>query len=826
MIPKLIAKFTNSLALGITSSSAGMVLSSTVARDGQTIPDGLYGFVIDRGQDNEEFCIGNYSAGTVTFTARGLSYLDGITEIPANKKDHRKGNPVEMTTHPTLTYIAKMLAGDVDLDGILKYPAGRLINQQRQLVDKEYADNIVSSQITSLKVSADGALTVAVNSGYYSLNGVITYYAGSAGNALTDDAVNYVEMNDGALSINTSGFTEGAMPLAKITTASGAITINEDARAILGWLDIKTNSGIGRDSTGLFVDLATDPGLEFSSGKLRAKLDPAGGLTRTAAGLGIGSTSVVVSTTLGESITVSGTPLPVFIGEGSSNSLEYPQRGYDYNKHYTTDNIDAYGVNQIMLVFKTGKYQTRLKAVKARFCKTGTPPGNAVFNLYLADSNSKPTGSSLATVTMTASDLPSTADYLTPTTITFPSVVSVSKDQAYCLVVTAISASTSSNCVSLRYNTSASGEAYSIGTSPDSGLNWSVSSGRYSGVAVIGYSDYEEGKLYLSDFTEDSRSRMNGYLTETKAFGESYSLQVNGSLSGFSSLVTGSDYFLNTIKNAETISYTSHDGSEAFGRVSGYTRVGQTITTSNLLYPNRITFRVYRVGSPTDTVVCKIYDSVGGTLLVTSEAKDLSAITTSTTGEDVTFTFPDIKLSPSTQYFFELERTGTTSDVNHYGCRYKYSASYTGGAAYLDRTMYSLNDLYFVLSMGYSSFTRDVSSGLYLGKALSPSSLLLDDFRGMIKMVSESGSYTYGTTTKSFTVPLLSRKAKINFSYTASSYTFKSQLEVERGESVEWTDYFGSSSYTFNISWVGDTITVTTYNTSGASWTATLYYYN
>lgn len=285
MIPKLIAKFTNSLSVGISTSSTEMILVSTVAKDGQTIPDGTYGFALDLKQDTEEYCIGEYVAGTVTFTKRGLSYLDGFTEVPANKQSHKKGAEVVMTSHPALTYIAKMLAGDVDLDGLLKYPADRVINNQRQLIDKEYADSIVSSQITSLKVSADGALTVAVNDGYYSLNGVITYYAGSAGNAVTDDAVNYIQVNDGALSINTSGFTEGAMPLAKVTAASGEITINEDARAILGWLDIKTSSGIGRDSSGIFIDLATDPGLEFSSGKLKAKVDPTGGLTLGANGL-------------------------------------------------------------------------------------------------------------------------------------------------------------------------------------------------------------------------------------------------------------------------------------------------------------------------------------------------------------------------------------------------------------------------------------------------------------------------------------------------------------------------------------------------------------
>jgi len=376
------------------------------------------------------------------------------------------------------------------------------------------------------------------------------------------------------------------------------------------------------------------------------------------------------------------------------------------------------------------------------------------------------------------------------------------------------------------YNTSASGEAYKIGTSSNSGSTWSVSSGIYSGLQVIGYSDYEAGKIYLSDFTEESRQRMHGFITESKVTDDAYSLQVNGSVSGFSSLVTGLDYYLNTIKNAETISHTSNNSNIQFGKVSGYTRVGQTITTSNLLYPYSITFRVYRVGSPTDTVVCKIYDSVGGTLLATSEEKDLSKITTSTTGEDITFTFPEVKLSPSTQYFFELERTGTTSNVDYYGIRQQSSSSYSGGDQYEDRTRNSSNDLYFILSIGDASLSKDVSSGIFLGKALSSSSLLLADFRGMIEKVSESGSYTLGTTTKTFNAPVFAKKVKINFYYVQSSYVFRGQVEVEKGELMQWSDYFGSTEYSFNVNWVGDTITITTNNVSGASWSATLYFFN
>ena len=49
--------------------------------------------------------------------------------------------------------------------------------------------------------------------------------------ALTDDTVNYVERTeDGMVSANASGFTAGRIPMAQVTTASGAITDVADWR--------------------------------------------------------------------------------------------------------------------------------------------------------------------------------------------------------------------------------------------------------------------------------------------------------------------------------------------------------------------------------------------------------------------------------------------------------------------------------------------------------------------------------------------------------------------------------------------------------------------
>jgi hypothetical protein len=59
------------------------------------------------------------------------------------------------------------------------------------------------------------------------------------------------------------------MPLAKVVTVSGDISLLQDSRAILSWLDIKSGYGLSRDTTGIFIDLEVSGGLIFNGGKLK-----------------------------------------------------------------------------------------------------------------------------------------------------------------------------------------------------------------------------------------------------------------------------------------------------------------------------------------------------------------------------------------------------------------------------------------------------------------------------------------------------------------------------------------------------------------------------
>jgi len=97
-----------------------------------------------------------------------------------------------------------------------------------------------------LRVVKDGALTYGVFAGKYMHGTTEVNYAGSTGNALTDDDTNYIYLTAaGTLTKNTTGFpdegTTPHIPLATILTASGAYAHTDitdmRGRAIFSVLD-------------------------------------------------------------------------------------------------------------------------------------------------------------------------------------------------------------------------------------------------------------------------------------------------------------------------------------------------------------------------------------------------------------------------------------------------------------------------------------------------------------------------------------------------------------------------------------------------------------
>ena len=84
-------------------------------------------------------------------------------------------------------------------------------------------------------VRSDGLLTIKVEALKYDFGGALKFYVGAVSQALTDDATNYVYLDDSnALQINTTGFPGGShLPLAAVVAGSGAILAISDERAFL-----------------------------------------------------------------------------------------------------------------------------------------------------------------------------------------------------------------------------------------------------------------------------------------------------------------------------------------------------------------------------------------------------------------------------------------------------------------------------------------------------------------------------------------------------------------------------------------------------------------
>ncbi len=267
---EVIAKFQTSLSSGISSSATSLVLVSNASADGdgETIPNGQYGFVIDEENSDREYVLGTVAGTNVTIDARGISVIDGTTEKSSNQYAHRKGASIKITDHPILTAMVDVFNGNEAFGGVPKLPASRVISNVRHLVDKEYADAIASSGITSMVVTDNGGITINVGAGTYLLNGTVEVYAGASNQALADDDTNYVQIVDGALDINVTGFDDDAIPLAAILTAAGDISTLADARPFYTAIDLLADHGLGRGATGIFIDLDPLGGLSFNSGKL------------------------------------------------------------------------------------------------------------------------------------------------------------------------------------------------------------------------------------------------------------------------------------------------------------------------------------------------------------------------------------------------------------------------------------------------------------------------------------------------------------------------------------------------------------------------------
>lgn len=270
-----VASFKTTITARSESTATIFYLDSVLDDAGNAIV-GTKGFLIDEGTTDEETIVGTVSGSTLVSCLRGISPTDGISEVTALKKPHRKNATIKITSHPYLLEIIRALNGTTqfDADNIMAYDAAPAFTPgSNQLATVGYVDGVaingspdgseatkgIYEAATSAEVAAgddSGSTTAPTVVRPSKLAEVIQkgsyLYAVEDGSGSDDTYV-------GALTPAITSYTAGAIYVVKLTIANnGACTLDlgGGAVAIKKWVagaltDLETND-IAANYTGIF----------------------------------------------------------------------------------------------------------------------------------------------------------------------------------------------------------------------------------------------------------------------------------------------------------------------------------------------------------------------------------------------------------------------------------------------------------------------------------------------------------------------------------------------------------------------------------------------
>lgn len=109
-IPKLLANFETTLAATMSAAATTLTLDRSTDGDAVTL-SGTYELTFDEGTSSEEHMYVTLAGASGTVTRRGLSRVDGWTEVTANKLQHNRGASVKITNF-SLVLLSRLLNGD------------------------------------------------------------------------------------------------------------------------------------------------------------------------------------------------------------------------------------------------------------------------------------------------------------------------------------------------------------------------------------------------------------------------------------------------------------------------------------------------------------------------------------------------------------------------------------------------------------------------------------------------------------------------------------------------------------------------------------------
>jgi len=262
----------------------------------------------------------------------------------------------------------------------------------------------------------------------------------------------------------------------------------------------------------------------------------------------VDSKSSILSIPLGESFTGATTPQSAFI----ANDLFQPiMAGSSWVGRTTLDNV---ALNKFALKI-TPRSTVTSSSIITMLGKVGAPADNILITVQ-ADSAGSPSGSAITNGTsnnVAGGGLSTTSK--TYTTFTFASAFTLTAGTSYWIVFQRSGATSDSDYYAIATNKSTADDYASFDGkySDGAGTTWTASALAY--VKIIPSSGSGSFSLWQSDANASGNfnKQFHGFVTTTGSAGAAGSITIAGLVSGFSSLLAYTDYYVSTTKGSTSI---------------------------------------------------------------------------------------------------------------------------------------------------------------------------------------------------------------------------------------------------------------------------------
>lgn len=141
-LTKVVANFETSLATKLANGAVAGALTSVTDKNGQSLPNGRFCMIVDRGTGDEEHLIFDLTGSAITNIV-SVSRQGVQTAGVQNLNGHRAGAKCYLTDFVNLKIIVDILNGDDTLDATkpIRYDADPTFNDSKQIISKGYADS-------------------------------------------------------------------------------------------------------------------------------------------------------------------------------------------------------------------------------------------------------------------------------------------------------------------------------------------------------------------------------------------------------------------------------------------------------------------------------------------------------------------------------------------------------------------------------------------------------------------------------------------------------------------------------------------------------------